>query len=491
MAKLLTEEANYSDIAGAIRAQLDVGTSYLPSEMAAAISSIGAVTNGVLEQYVSQSEIISPFTFVEFVENLAPVAYDGTILSEVGLNGANKCAEFVAVAVDSTHAVLFEGYDAEVLLATPLTISGNDITVEQYSVVSVNYRYAQVDTNNGGLRVSASLLSGNRIFVAYSTETGMAAKVCTLSNNTITSGSEVSIRSELPTWVLTAAVNDNIIVCTDSRAGGMYNLSVNMCTISGTTITKETGYIITWPETVTDGSIYQSAGGMVALDNSRVFMAKSSYAMVFSISGTVVTGGTAVQYDSSSSGHPSVVLLGANKTLISYPAEVGGNSSRSLKSVVCNISGTTITPATPVTLTTGTPHVYCVDVMLTSENEFVVSYNDHGAQSSANNNVFFVSGVVENDSIIFTKEGSCLIYQYGSNSILKSPLRTVALSSNQLLIARAVSNSTQGDGGMVCLVTPYASSPAVVESQTKIDGISYGSITPSIAGGVYRLNTNA
>lgn len=488
MAKLLTEEANYNDIAGAIRTRLNVGTAYLPSEMAAAIDSIGAVTNGVLEQYVSQSEIISPFTFVEFVENLAPVAYDGTILSEVGQNGANKCAEFVAVAVDSTHAVLFESFDATTLLATPLTISGNDITVERWSVVSTNYRYAQVDVNNGGLRVSATLLSGNRIFVAYSTETGMAAKVCTLSNGAITSGSEVSIRSELPTWVLTAAVNDNIIVCTDSRAGGMYSLSVNMCTISGTTITSNTGYIITWPETVTDGSIYQSAGGMVALDNSRVFIAKGDYTMVFSISGTVITGGTAVQYDSSSSGHPSVALLGANKTLISYPAEVNSNSSRSVKSVVCNISGTTITPATPVTLTAGTPYVYCVDVMLTSENEFVVSYNDHSAQSDAQNNVFFVSGVVVDDDILFVKEGSCLIYQYASGSILTSPLRAVALSGNQLLVARAVSNSTQGDTGMVCLVTPYASSPAVVESQTKIEGISYATISPSVSGGVWTLS---
>lgn len=40
MALVITDEQNYSDIAGAIRLKLDVETTFTPSEMAAAIESI-------------------------------------------------------------------------------------------------------------------------------------------------------------------------------------------------------------------------------------------------------------------------------------------------------------------------------------------------------------------------------------------------------------------------------------------------------------------
>lgn len=40
MAQVLTDESNYEDIADAIREKLGTNTTYLPSEMAAAIRSI-------------------------------------------------------------------------------------------------------------------------------------------------------------------------------------------------------------------------------------------------------------------------------------------------------------------------------------------------------------------------------------------------------------------------------------------------------------------
>jgi len=138
--------------------------------------------------------------------------------------------------------------------------------------------------------------------------------------------------------------------------------------------------------TITAGTpvVFESANSTqisaTTLSSDKVLVAYSDYgnssygtSVVLSISGTTITAGTPVVFESASSYYISATTLSSDKVLVAY--RDNGNSNYGT-AVVLSISGTTITAGTPVVFESANS-IYISATTLSSD-KVLVAYSDYG-----------------------------------------------------------------------------------------------------------------
>ena len=217
------------------------------------------------------------------------------------------------------------------------TVSGTSITFGKpviFEYGDVQHVYATYDSNS------------NKVVIAYRDNGNSSygtAIVGTVSGTSISFGTAVVFNSETTSYfsaTFDSANNKVVIAYRDSGNSGAGTAIVG--TVSGTSISFGSAVVYETGNTLRNSSTFDSARNKVIItyyDNEN----SNDYGtfVVGTVSGTSISFGTPVVFDSSSTSYPSATYDSTNnKVVISYMD--GGNSNYGT-AVVVNNTGTTLT----------------------------------------------------------------------------------------------------------------------------------------------------
>ena len=305
------------------------------------------------------------------------------------------------------------------LSAFVCTITGTTISVgtsKQLSSVTDSYR-----------AISVRVLTANKVLVAhsYNTYKYLYGMICTISGTNITAGTDTQLSTAKYTGVTisTAFLESTKVFIAHSRGSSSSSyLTGVVCTISGTTITAGTSNELS--SATNSGKVIS----VVALSSTKVFIAYSSdsgviiHSIVCTISGATITAGTEVElYNTSVSigDAISALYLGNNKVVVGY--NYGATSStRNLYTRICTISGTTITKSSKTKSNSAKQTAYAISALLLGSNVFIAHSYDGSWCLYAQ-----LYGVDETDNVL-TDQVTTATYETQVRTAMSSPCKGVA-----------------------------------------------------------------
>ena len=204
-------------------------------------------------------------------------------------------------------------------------------------------------------------------------------------------------------------------------------------------------------------------------------------ACVLTISGTSITAGTAVVFESASMYYPSVTMLTDTKALVVYQDR--GNSSYGTANVI-NVSGTSITVGTPVVFNSASSE-YVSSTMLNSTKVLVVYRNVGNAGKGTSRILTVQAGSGTNISV-----SAAVLFE---NASVYYP-KVTALSATKAIVAYYDAGNSQVFTACVLDVSGTsitAGTPANVTSTAGIGRLSITTLTTTKALVVYQDNGNS
>ena len=241
------------------------------------------------------------------------------------------------------------------------------------------------------------------------------AIVGTVSGTSISFGTPVVFESAsiYKLWATYDSTNEKVVIAY-SDGGNSYRGTAIVGTVSGTSISFGTAVVFASATTYDPGITYDSNSGKVVVVYKDVANSNYGTAIVGTVSGTSISFGSEVVFESAAVIEPSVTFdSNSNKVVIAYPDS--GNSSRGT-AIVGTVSGTSISFGTAVVFESAEASaISCV--FDSSNNKVVIAYRDHG---NSNHGTAIV-GTVSGTSISF---GSSVVYHsglVGFNSTIHDP----------------------------------------------------------------------
>ncbi len=388
----------------------------------------GAKINGIVESYlVAAGETISAGDFVSFINEDA----DEIVKNKVQRPSAGSAVVFesgstsyISATVLSATSVLVayrdnsnSGYGTAVVL----TISGATIT----SGTPVVFESAAI------VYCSAVALSSTSVLVSYQDggNSGYGtAVVLTISGTTITVGTPVVFESASTTYISAVLLSaTSVLVAYRDNGNSNYGTAI-ILTISGTTITAGTPVVFESASTqYISATVLSATSVLIAYsDNGNSYY---DTAVVLTISGTTITAGTPVVFESAISYNISATKLSSTSVLIAY-RDV--NNSYYGTAIILTISGTTITVGTPVVFESAS--TLNISAVLLSAISVLVAYSDVGNSSYGTAIILTISGttITVGTPVVFESAGT-------------SDISAAVLSSTSVLVAyQDVGSSSQG-----------------------------------------------
>jgi len=233
--------------------------------------------------------------------------------------------------------------------------------------------------------ITVSILTSTKAIVAYKDQgNGEYGTACILdvSGTTITSGTPAVFENSAISYTsIDILASTKAVVCYRDSGNGGYGTSC-ILDVSGSTITSGTPLVFNSGSTAYPSvAALTSTKGIVCYRNSS----NSSYgtACILDVSGSTITAGTPAVFESASSDYISVASLTSVKAIVAYKDD--GNSGYTT-SCTLNVSGSTITYETPVTLNnTSSEHI---SITTGDDLQTVVCYggnNDYGTSIAIQN----------------------------------------------------------------------------------------------------------
>ncbi len=457
MANKLYEENDIAAIATAIRSKNGKSDTYKVSQMAAAIDDISGggadVVNGIIKNFKAQASTVSAAAFVEFVELTAS--------NDTQLTTTSGQYNYASAVQIDTNKIFISLGNSQYLFGTVCTISGSTITAgttTQLSTTANSYAYA-----------SPVKLDTNKVFIAHPNGTNyLHGMICTISGTTITVATDTQLvtfaSGSSPYEYASSVLIDTNKVFISHRSGTF--LYALVCTISGNTITVGTDTPLSQ---ITNA--FQNANA-VKLDTNKVFIAHRNgnylYAMICTISGTTITAGTDTQLSTVVNSYVwnSVALMDTNKVFIAH------RSGFYINAIVCTISGTTITAGTDTALPAiWTNSYYYASVRQIDTNKVFI------AHQGENSNLY---------GIICTISGTSIAS--GTDTRLSTLTTSCQFASTVLLDTNKVFISHRGGNFLYSKVLDIYDSPRVIESTSKIQGLTKTECTATTSGQVWVLD---
>ncbi len=341
------------------------------------------------------------------------------------------------------------------------TVSGNTIsygTPVVFQTATVQFPVVTFDSTN------------NKVVISYYYHTGSAnigyAIVGTVSGTSISFGSRVALGSSaISTWAsITYDTNANRVVISyrDSNNSD-YGTSV-VGTVSGTAISFGTPVVYEAANAGYTSSTFDSNSNKVVIAYQDYPNSQYGTAIVGTVSGTSISFGTAVVYESAASSYIAATFdSNSNKVVIAYE-DVGNSSSGT--AVVGTVSGTAISFGTAVVFNSGESRWNAI-TFDSNNNVVVVCFRD--GSDGANKGKSYI-GTVSGTSISF---GSIFTFEDGSTTDLST---TFDSDSNKVVSAyRDNHDSDYGKGVVISTTTSNLTS-------TNLLGVSSAAISNSASG---------
>lgn len=310
----------------------------------------GIKLNDVIEEYkyVAAGKQIKAGDLVNYINGIAGETDYGESV-DTTISTAQYAGETIyAILLDDNRVFIAHSYgENRHLYGVVCTINGATITYGTDTQLST--------TSYTGSAISAVALDKNRVFIAFSYGSShvLYSVVCTIDGTTITKGTLKQLDSTTYSGSQASSVllpSGNVFVSHSYKSS--YNLYGIVCTISDTTITAGTN------TQLASGAATTMSQKSVLLPNGKVFTAyhygghngndRYLYGTISTVSGTSITTGTATKIvGTQNSGYDiNPVVLDENHIFIAH------TTNSALYSVVCTVSGTTITVGTDIQLKT-------------------------------------------------------------------------------------------------------------------------------------------
>lgn len=389
-------------------------------------------TNATYEVLIFGVEIFTELGFLGLVD-VDPTTYTGQARKTVRVNASEDKLEFGLVE-GIRDIELSENLSANDLVKI-INDGGTPKLAKVLGTVNEPSSLESVFKSETTSHINCVKLSTNRIVIAYSrADTYGAAVVAEISGNIITYGQETVFKSANSSFICCERLNENkVFIAFRGAAAGAIGEAV-VGEIYGTDITF--GTVVTFNATTS-----HSYTSCVALSENKVIIAYRyvsgsdiGASIVADIAGTVPTFGTAVTFVSGRPSYISCCRLSPLKALIVYSDT---NNSSYGTSVVAEISGTVVTYGTPVVFNSAnSSNVFCTPL---SSTKVFISYTDVGNSSYGTGIIAEIAGTV-------VTYGTAVVFNTASTT-LDVLIPCLTLASDKVYLAyKDDGNSNQGTG---------------------------------------------
>jgi hypothetical protein len=353
--------------------------------------------------------------------------------SEVVFESAN--AQYVSATFDSSNNKVViayrDGGNSNYGTAIVATIDSSDN--------SVSYGSPTVFNSANSLFNSATFdSSNNKVVIAYQNGGDSShgyAIVGTVSGTSISFGTHTEFEGAVANYInSTFDSSNNKVVIAYSDSGNSSRPTAVVGTVSSTSISFGT------PVQVNDsrgeylqGITFDSSNNKVIIPFPDASESDYGYVCVGTVSGTSISFGTPVVFNSAQIYFPSAAFdTNSNKVVISYR----DGSTNQGEAIVGTVSGTGISFGTAVVFETGSMN-YTNTVFDSSVNKINIFFDDIGDSSKGK----LVAGTVSNTAISF---GSATVFNAADTDYISSAFDS---NVNRVLIAyQDVGNSSYGTG---------------------------------------------
>ena len=344
---------------------------------------------------------------------------DGTV-SVAAETAASIGSEVVFEAGDSDWvSATYIGND-KVVIACADGGNSNQGTavVGTVSGTSISFGTAVVFNASTTDHVDVETVGNNQVLVSYQDggdSTNGNSRVGTVSGTNISFGTEVTFETAGDTMRPSAAyVSDGkAVLCFTADIGSGKPGKSRIASISGTDVSF--GTVVTF---LAEGAEYISTS-YIGSDKFLVsfrnpYNSDRGEAIVGTISGTNVSFGSAANYNSEATQYVSSASVGNNQVVIAYSRAQGGDTPYYGKCVVATISGTSVTFGTVVVFNSSSTYtVNSTSVISRADGTAQISYVDVGNSSHGKT----ISGTISGTAITF---GTPLVFAAASTREVSS-----------------------------------------------------------------------
>jgi len=221
--------------------------------------------------------------------------------------------------------------------------------------------------------------ANNKVVIVYSdgsTSYGTAV-VGTVSGTSISFGSDAVFESDIISYPSATfdSANNKVVISYRDSGNSKYGTAV-VGTVSGTSISFGTPVVFESAESNFTSATFDSNSNKVVIAYRDGGNSDYGTAVVGTVSGTSISFGTPVVFETSDTNYPSATFDSANnKIVIAYSD--GGNSYYGT-AVVGTVSGTSISFGTPVVFESADSNYYIAATFDSNSNKAVIAYKDSG-----------------------------------------------------------------------------------------------------------------
>jgi hypothetical protein len=318
---------------------------------------------------------------------------DGTVEAITGVaEGAGTPSVFEAAS--STYiSSTFDSVNNKVVIVYSATSAAGYAVVGTVSGTSISFGTPVVFASGSpGIYWQNVVFDSNaqKVAIAYYGNGPGYAIVGTVSGTSISFGSPAQFNNQYVSYISLAfdSTNNKVIIAYRDQNNSDYGTAI-VATVSGTSISFGTKAIFNSAGTPWISAVYDST-------NNKIVIAYQDYdgisdygtAIVGTVSGTSISFGTAATYESDASYISAIFDSTNNKIVISYRAAASSNYG---KSAVGTVSGTSISFGTPVVFQSASTY-YTSAVYDPTNNKVVIAYRNIGNSSYGTSVVGTVSG---------------------------------------------------------------------------------------------------
>ena len=288
----------------------------------------------------------------------------------------NALAQVISITFDSTankvvisYADGGNGYYGTAIVGT---VSGTSIsfgTAAVFNSGTTGYLSTTYDSTN------------NRVVIAYQDNTPYAygdgtAIVGTVSGTSLSFGTAVVFENASTVWTTAVydSTNGKIVIAYSDQGNSSYGTAI-VGTVSGTSISFGTAVVFQTTQPSYNSAIYDSTNNKVVIGYRDAGNSYYGTAVVGTVSGTSISFGTAVVFNSASTFYTSATFDStANKVLIAY--RNAGNSDYGT-AILGTVSGTSISFGNETVFNTANSF-YITTTYDSNNNKPVIAYRDAG-----------------------------------------------------------------------------------------------------------------
>jgi len=367
-------------------------------------------------------------------------------------------------------AVNFSSSSSVELTASSVIQAGNPVGLDDAGKASVITNVTDVNSRSFGSAVvfeSASSTytsttydtTNNRVVIAYRDDGNSSygtAIVGTVSGTSISFGTAVVFESATSNYISTTYdTTNNRVVIAYSDGGNSYYGTAIVGTVSGTSISFGTAVVFESASLYDISTTYDTTNNRVVIAYSDIGNSYYGTAIVGTVSGTSISFGTAVVFESGSCSYTSTTYDSTNnRVVIGYQDNVNSGYGTA---IVGTVSGSSISFGTAVVFESAA----CVHISTTydtTNNRVVIAYVDGGNSNYGT----AIVGTVSGTSISF---GTAVVFESAYSPYISTTYDT---TNNRIVIAYR--DNGNSDYGTAVVSAPGSSTLPTISSRNNFIG---------------------